>query len=116
MGLRRMGLWFLLKEGGFWQFLWWRISPLAVLRAHRNSRRHRTEILQSALCGCLFCLERFPPSQIEEWLDTEDTALCPRCGIDSVIGSESGYRITPEFLGKMHRYWFRGTREPVNGI
>jgi len=111
-----MGLRFALKEGGFWKFLWWSISPLAVLRAHRQNSRHRTEILQSGLCGCFFCLQRFPPSQIEESLDTEDTALCPRCGIDSVIGSESGYPITPEFLSRMRSYWFRGIPESVQGI
>ena len=106
--MTRMGLRFALREGGFWKFLWWSMSPLTVIRAHRRSSRHRTEILQSSICGCFFCLERFRPSEIEEWLDTEETALCPKCGIDSVIGSESGYPISPEFLGRMRRYWFRG--------
>lgn len=34
------------------------------------------------------------------------TALCPRCGIDSVIGSPSGYPVTPEFLGRTREHWF----------
>jgi hypothetical protein len=29
------------------------------------------------------------------------TALCPRCGIDAVIGSASGYPITQDFLQRM---------------
>jgi len=36
----------------------------------------------------------------------DDTALCPHCGIDSVIGESSSVPITKEFLGKMKKYWF----------
>jgi hypothetical protein len=32
--------------------------------------------------------------------------MCPRCGIDSVLGDRSGFPISAEFLGEMHRYWF----------
>jgi hypothetical protein len=32
--------------------------------------------------------------------------FCPRCGIDSVIGDQSGFPITPEFPERMKRYWF----------
>jgi acetone carboxylase gamma subunit len=34
------------------------------------------------------------------------TALCPYCGIDSVIGDKSGFPITKEFLEKMYQHWF----------
>lgn len=82
------------------------------IRAHTHSIRHREEILASEVCGCFYCLATFPPPEIEEWVDVNeaspegDTALCPRCGIDSVIGSESGYPITPEFLSTMRQHWF----------
>jgi hypothetical protein len=36
----------------------------------------------------------------------DQTALCPHCGIDSVISSASGYPITAAFLHRMHDYWF----------
>ena len=78
--------------------------------AHRRSSGHRDEVLASDLCGCFYCRETFPPSEIEEWIDERDgvgtTAMCPRCGIDSVIGSRSGFALTPEFLREMHDYWF----------
>jgi hypothetical protein len=53
----------------------------------------------------------FPPSEIEEWVDADEqgigqTALCPNCGIDSVIGSKSGYPTTKEFLQAMGEHWF----------
>jgi len=82
-----------------------------AIRAHRHSIRHREEILASKSCGCFYCCETFPSSQIAEWTDEWEgvgqTAVCPRCGIDSVIGSESGYPVTREFLKEMHDHWFR---------
>lgn len=34
------------------------------------------------------------------------TAVCPYCSVDSVIGLASGLELTPEFLRRMHAYWF----------
>ena len=74
--------------------------------AHSHSSQHRTELEESEVCGCFYCLEIYPPKEIQEWIDDETTALCPHCGIDSVIGSKSGYPITVEFLQKMKNRWF----------
>lgn len=79
--------------------------------AHRRSSNHRAEVLSSQSCGCFYCCSVFSPTEIEEWVDedpagTGQTALCPRCGIDSVIGSGAGIPLTPEFLSKMKAYWF----------
>ena len=74
--------------------------------AHKHSSRHRRELEASESCGCFFCMALYAPSAIEEWVDEDDTALCPHCGIDSVIGSASGYPVTREFLERMHRQWF----------
>lgn len=74
--------------------------------AHRHSIYHREELERSAICGCFYCLHIFPPTEIEEWTDDDDTALCPNCSIDSVIGDASGYEISREFLKKMMDYWF----------
>jgi hypothetical protein len=81
-----------------------------VQRAHARSSRHRAEILESEICGCFYCCAVFPPERIEEWVDPAgsegQTALCPDCGIDSVIGDASGFPITRAFLEKMNRHWF----------
>lgn len=78
--------------------------------AHRHSIYHRDEILSSALCGCFYCRSVYPPECIIDWadqrLDIGQTAICPRCGIDAVIGDGSGYAISEEFLNRMRRYWF----------
>ncbi len=74
--------------------------------AHKFSINHRKELLASDLCGCFYCLKMFPPDEIGEWIDDSNTALCPYCGIDSVIGSLSGFKIDTDFLRKMKRHWF----------
>jgi hypothetical protein len=87
--------------------------------AHKHSTRHRVEIESSAVFGCFYCLATYPPVAIRSWTDWPDdtpdglegaygqTALCPKCGIDSVLGSASGLSITPEFLRRMHVRWFK---------
>ena len=79
--------------------------------AHRHSSRNRQEIECSSVCGCFYCGAQFPPDRVEHWLDSNDTAMCPECGTDSVIGSASGFLIGREFLQQMHDYWFKGVDE-----
>jgi hypothetical protein len=79
--------------------------------AHKRSIFNVNEIQESKICGCFFCLAIFPSSDIVEWCDDDNpkgkTALCPKCGIDSVIGSASGYPIDdPEFLKASHNKYF----------
>lgn len=79
--------------------------------AHRHSARHRKEILAGERCGCFYCLETFAAKDIKEWLDGDQTgigqtALCPTCGVDSILGERSGFPITKEFLSEMRRFWF----------
>jgi len=74
--------------------------------AHKHSIYNRAELEKSSSCGCFYCLAIFPPSEIYDWIDEGRTALCPKCPVDSVIGSASGYPITPKFLGGMHERWF----------
>jgi hypothetical protein len=44
---------------------------------------------------------------IEEWIDEGTTALCPRCGVDSVLPDNVPRApLTVELLQEMHAYWF----------
>lgn len=80
------------------------------IRAHRHCSRHRGELLASERCGCFHSGAIFCPAEIDVWTDEWEgvgrTAICPRCGIDAVIGSESGYPITPAFMQTMKAHWF----------
>ena len=77
------------------------------IKAHVFSSNHKEPIQKDQKCGCFYCLKIFDPKEIVEWIkDPAETAMCPYCGIDSVIGESSGYPITVEFLKKMHQHWF----------
>ena len=52
----------------------------------------------------------FTPVQINEWCDSDDnevgqTALCPYCSIDSVLGDQD-VELSLELLKSMHQIWF----------
>ena len=85
--------------------------PDDVRDAHAHSSNHRAELVRSAQCGCFYCCAAFPPSEVLAWVDEDangegQTALCPRCGIDSVIGDASGFEIRVAFLETMRKHWF----------
>jgi hypothetical protein len=86
---------------------------------HRYSSRHRERVVASARCGCFYCLQMFAPTEISDWVDGPDesdttlngtTALCPRCGIDSVLpDSIPDVPLSSELLSAMRAHWFERT-------
>lgn len=106
---------------------------------HRLSSFHRRAIMQATRIGCFCCTEFSKPSQIKEWIDVRkvrkgreklrgpitlkklmklpeisqgQTAMCPRCGIDSVLPDRTfGFRLTNALLVAMERRWFGRARD-----
>ena len=78
--------------------------------ARVHASRHRAEIKASTRCGCYFCFHTFANSDIKKWVDAEQTALCPACGLDSVIGDASKHRLDKTFLRQMHTHFFSSSR------
>ena len=74
---------------------------------HDKSIHHKQAVLESPLCGCFYCLRIYAPSEIKEWVarDDERTAICPHCGIDSVLPSIA-VDLRPELLKAMQSRWF----------
>ena len=68
---------------------------------HKQSSYHKAKLLAGNGCGCFHCLAKFGTSEITEWIDGGDTALCPRCGVDAVLGDA-----TDDVLREMEKYWF----------
>ena len=77
-----------------------------IEEAHKHSINNKEELSKSNSCGCFYCKEIFNPSIIEEWTDNKTTAICPKCGVDSIIGDASNYNITNNFLSLMRDAWF----------
>lgn len=81
----------------------------ALKQAHKRSFRNAECLKASEQAGCFHCLSVYPAHEVREYVrETGEgrTAVCPRCGIDSVIGSAAGYPLTREFLSAMEQYWF----------
>jgi hypothetical protein len=92
----------------------------AKLKAvHKFSSNHRAAIMTGRTAGCFHCEKTFLPREtgVKEWIDWTDTgktALCPFCGIDSVISSADVPEITdPEFLRRMRKHWFEDEEVPA---
>ena len=78
-----------------------------IMSAHAFSSNNKAMLEKDTKCGCFYCLKIFNPFEITEWIsDSHGTAVCPYCGVDSVIGESSNYPITTEFLKAMQEHWF----------
>jgi hypothetical protein len=82
-----------------------------IIDAHRRCSNHRDAVLRAKRCGCFYCCAVFAPGEITDWVDpaSDDmqagtTALCPKCGIDSVIPMDPG--MDTAFLQRMKEHWF----------
>ena len=77
-------------------------------QAHKLSYANKTRLAAARECGCFYCLKVFTPDKIIDWSldDPDDTAICPYCGIDAVLGDNEGFSLTEAFLKAMYREWF----------
>ena len=89
--------------------------------AHTFSNNHKQALSVEQRCGCFYCQSIFSSKEILDWLEDDNpcdrlgTALCPNCGIDSVIGESSGFEITNDFLRAMNLKWFQsGTGSSIH--
>ena len=73
---------------------------------HRLSENNRENLTNAQNCGCFYCLRIFDPKEIVWEDDSDQTAMCPYCGIDSVLPESATLPITKAFLKKMHEFWF----------
>ena len=81
---------------------------------HHYSSRHRQMVERAAMCGCFYCGALFSSHEIDTWCDEPEesvsagtTAICPRCGIDSVLPDNiPGVPLNTELLTAMRQYFF----------
>jgi hypothetical protein len=83
-----------------------------LIALQRTSMHNRKALTLAKVCGCYYCGGDFAADQITECVDDNDTALCPRCGIDAVLGFDAD-AADKELLLEMHKRWF-GNSRPKN--
>ena len=71
-------------------------------REHTRCTRNRLQLEATNVCSCFHCLQTYSPSEIVEWCDEGETAICPKCGIDSVLPNET----RRDLLVRMYDFWF----------
>ena len=86
----------------------WTVDALKAVYSH--SIRNEESINNSDFCGCFHCISIFPVADVKlsDLIIEKDghrTAICPICGIDSVLGDAS-VEITAELLEAMNEYYF----------
>lgn len=68
------------------------ISMQEAFFLSRRSMCNESRLKQSGICGCYHCGSIFEVSEIQEWADDggeDKTAICPKCGIDSVLDKDA---------------------------
>lgn len=69
---------------------------------HKAAFKNHALIEKSTLCGCFECCAVFPAAMIFNWTDNGETAKCPFCDYDTVVGDASGTALTKPFLKRMY--------------
>lgn len=83
-----------------------------LCKVHHFSSYHRGSLeLFATKCLCFYCKTNFTPDKINHWIDLDETALCPYCGIDSVIGNKNPFCEDfpiedTQFIEEMNKFWF----------
>ncbi len=69
---------------------------------HKDCSYHREQLFENEHCSCFNCFSIFGPKEIKEWTDDSQTAICPKCGIDSVLPEW----VETDILHLMYKKWF----------
>ncbi|MDR1027366.1 MAG: hypothetical protein LBL46_03040 [Rickettsiales bacterium] len=83
--------------------------PQTYKDAHEHCLGNWQAVKQSKVCGCFYCGKLLSADAITDFITEPSgskTAICPECGIDSIIGDASGVELSKDFMNKMHLAWF----------
>jgi NAD-dependent SIR2 family protein deacetylase len=83
------------------------ISEKRLQRIYQHSRLNRPFMVPGSGCRCFHCLKEFAAEEVSRWTDGGETALCPRCGIDSVL-SNNADELTDDLIRQLQATFFVG--------
>lgn len=78
---------------------------------HSYCSENKDILNECEVATCFYCKQKVLCADIEDWCDElsgKETAICPHCGIDSVIPYKvhGVYELNNKMLDEMHKYWF----------
>jgi Zn finger protein HypA/HybF involved in hydrogenase expression len=68
--------------------------------------KNRQIVEQSTKVGCFHCLQIFDAKEISCYTDNDKTVICPKCGVDSVVGDACGFKLTEQILKTAKQFWY----------
>lgn len=75
-------------------------------RLHTYSSHNKRLIDISNQCYCFYCRSCMDHSEIRDYMDNGQTAICPKCGIDSIIPDSIEEAVDENIILQMNEYWF----------
>ncbi len=76
---------------------------------YARTKNNDREILNSDQCSCIFCRQTYSARDINDWVSNEDgtlNAICPICGMETVIGDRKQGKISHEDLKEINLRFF----------
>ena len=78
-----------------------------LIKYTKFSMENKSLLENSDQCGCFYCQKIYHPSEIKEWCDEGKTAICPHCGIDSVLPDIGPVNISSKLLKELNEFYFK---------
>jgi hypothetical protein len=83
-------------------------------KVYKACSENENAIKHSKECGCFHCITFFAPDKITQWRNgqPEDasepvlTAICPNCGMESVLPDSLYFNLDQKLLKEMHQKFF----------
>jgi hypothetical protein len=92
-------------------------SKEELKKAHSHSYKNKDELSKSNKCSCFHCFQTFHSKEIETYLgeyDGKETALCPYCMFDTIIGDASGIELADDLIDALAYKYLHGlTRDEI---
>lgn len=75
-------------------------------KLHAYSSHNKKLIDASEKCHCFYCKSTFVKNEITKYTDNGETALCPKCNIDSILPDSIDEIIDENVILEMNEYWY----------
>ena len=75
-------------------------------KLHTYSSHNRNLVAVANKCYCFYCKTISDSLEIKDYADNGQTAICPKCGIDSIIPDSIEETMDEKTIAEMNEYWF----------